>query len=102
MRVGQLAGQPVAFLARHGSEHRLPPSEINYRANIFALKLWGARRIVSVSAVGSMREEIHTRDLVLVDQFIDRTYARAGTFFGSGVVAHVSMEPDAEADDKSD
>jgi len=89
--VGRLDGRSVAFLARHGKTHGLLPSEINYRANVFALKRLGVERIVSASAVGSMREEIRPRDVVLVDQFIDRAPHRAATFFGDGVVAHVSM-----------
>lgn len=91
IRLGRLAGRRVAFLARHGRAHTLLPSEIAYRANIFALKMLGATRVVSVSAVGSMRETIHPRDVVLVDQFVDRTRGRAGTFFGGGVVAHVAF-----------
>jgi len=90
-RVGTIAGVRVAFLARHGAGHRLLPSEIDYRANIFALKQLGVRRILSASAVGSMREEIHPRDVVLIDQFIDRTAHRAATFFGQGLVAHVTF-----------
>jgi len=89
--VGELAGRTVAFLARHGREHRILPSEINYRANLFALKRLGVERIFSASAVGSMQEEIRPRDVVLVDQFIDRTYRRESTFFGGGLAAHVSL-----------
>ncbi len=89
--VGRLEGRAVAFLARHGRQHRLLPSEIDYRANVFALKRLGAQRILSVSAVGSMREDVHPRDVVLVDQFIDRTRQRPSTFFGDGLAAHVSM-----------
>ncbi len=89
--VGRLAGQPVAFLARHGRDHRLLPSEINYRANVFALKLLGVERILSVSAVGSMTPRIRPRDLVLVDQFVDRTRRGECSFFGDGVAAHVSL-----------
>ncbi len=91
MLVGQLAGQRVAFLARHGRQHRLLPAEINYRANIYALKTLGVERILSASAVGSMRDEIRPRDVVLVDQFIDRTTQRPQTFFGAGLAAHVSL-----------
>lgn len=91
LRVGRVENESVAFLARHGRGHQLLPSEINYRANIFALKLLGVERILSASAVGSMREGIRPRDLVLVDQFIDRAQHRAATFFGEGVVAHVSL-----------
>jgi 5'-methylthioadenosine phosphorylase len=91
IRVATLAGQRVAFLARHGSGHRLAPSEINYPANIFALKRLGVERILSASAVGSMREAIHPREVVLVDQFIDRAPHRRATFFGGGLVAHVAF-----------
>lgn len=88
---GELAGQPMAFLPRHGRGHKLPPSEINYRANIDALKRLGATSIISVSAVGSLREHLPPGMFVIVDQFIDRTFARQKSFFGSGLVAHVSM-----------
>lgn len=91
VRIGSVAGRRVAFLARHGSDHRLLPGEINYRANIFALKHLGVERIVSVAAVGSMAEKIRPRDVVLVDQFIDRTTRRESTFFGGGIAAHVSL-----------
>ena len=90
-RAGTLAGHPVLFLPRHGRGHRLPPSEINYRANIDALKRAGATDIVSMSAVGSLREDLAPGTFVVVDQFIDRTFARAKSFFSSGLVAHVSM-----------
>jgi len=86
---GRLGGSRMLFLARHGQGHRLTPSEVNYRANIFALKLLGATHVVSISAVGSMREGIHPGHLVVVDQFIDRTRARPATFFGGGIVGHV-------------
>ncbi|HXV74716.1 MAG TPA: S-methyl-5'-thioadenosine phosphorylase [Candidatus Polarisedimenticolaceae bacterium] len=89
--VGRLEDRPVAFLARHGRAHRLLPAEINYRANIFALKTLGVERIVSASAVGSMRTGIRPQDVVLVDQFIDRGQHRQATFFGDGVVAHISF-----------
>ena len=89
--VGSLAGRPVAFLARHGRHHKLLPTEVNYRANIYALKSLGVERIFSASAVGSMRETIHPRDVVLVDQFIDRTRQRPSTFFGGGLAAHVAF-----------
>jgi len=89
--IGSLGGASVAFLARHGRVHRLTPSEINYRANIFALKKIGVERILSASAVGSMRDDIHPRDVVLPDQFIDRTRQRPSTFFGDGLVAHISF-----------
>jgi 5'-methylthioadenosine phosphorylase len=89
--LGTLHGQKVVFLARHGRGHVLPPSEINYRANIDAMKRCGVTDIVSLSAVGSLREDLKPGDFVLVDQFIDRTYARQKSFFGVGCVAHVSM-----------
>jgi 5'-methylthioadenosine phosphorylase len=88
---GTLDGQPVVFVPRHGRGHVLPPSEINYRANIDALKRCGVTDIVSLSAVGSLREDPVPGDFVVVDQFIDRTFARAKSFFGKGCVAHVSM-----------
>jgi 5'-methylthioadenosine phosphorylase len=86
---GTLAGVRMAFLPRHGRGHRIGPSEINFRANIWGLKLLGATRIVSVSAVGSMREDVKPGDFVVIDQFFDRTRHRADTFFGEGCVAHV-------------
>lgn len=82
---------PVAFLARHGRGHRLIPSEVPYRANIYAMKKMGVRYLVSMSAVGSLREEMKPLDMVLPDQFIDLTKRRDGTFFGDGAVAHISM-----------
>ncbi len=88
---GRLDGVPVAFLARHGRGHRLLPTEIPYRANIFALKQLGVRYLLSFSAVGSLQESIHPLDLVLPDQFLDFTRHRANTFFGEGIVGHVSM-----------
>jgi 5'-methylthioadenosine phosphorylase len=91
IRIGLINGRNVAFLARHGREHRLLPGEINYRANIYALKALGVTRVLSASAVGSMRETIHPRDVVVPDQFIDRTRGRAATFFGGGVAAHVAF-----------
>ncbi len=90
--VGRLEGRQVAFLARHGRGHRLLPSEINYRANIWAMKLLGVERIISVSAVGSLKEDLPPGDLLIPDQFYDRTRGRAGTFFGKGLVAHVSFD----------
>ncbi len=81
----------MVFLPRHGKGHRWLPSEINFRANIFALKKLGVERIISVSAVGSLREDIAPGHLVVPDQFIDRTSQRPGTFFGKGIVAHVSL-----------
>lgn len=88
---GEVEGETLVFLPRHGRGHRIPPSGINYRANIDALKRVGVSQVVSVSAVGSLREQLHPGDFVVVDQFIDRTFARAKTFFDAGVVAHVSM-----------
>ena len=88
---GRLGDEEVAFLARHGAGHRLLPSEIPYRANIYALKQLGVTRVVSVSAVGSMVEQIAPGHLVLPLQYIDRTAARRNTFFGDGVVAHVAF-----------
>ena len=89
--VGRLGGQPIAFLSRHGRGHRYSPSEIPYRANLHALKQLGVTRVLSVSAVGSMREEIAPGHLALPSQYIDRTLTRQRTFFGEGVVAHVSF-----------
>ncbi|HEY5626679.1 MAG TPA: S-methyl-5'-thioadenosine phosphorylase [Nitrospira sp.] len=87
--VGELDGIRVAFLSRHGVGHRLNPSEINYRANVYALKSLGVRRVISVSAVGSMQESLKPGDVVLPDQFIDLTKRRVSTFFEGGAVAHV-------------
>ena len=89
--LGELEGRKVAFLARHGRGHRLLPSEINFRANIYAMKSLGVERILSVSAVGSLKEEHKPTDFVIPDQFIDRTFARISTFFGDGIVAHVGF-----------
>ncbi|HYK91073.1 MAG TPA: S-methyl-5'-thioadenosine phosphorylase [Acidobacteriota bacterium] len=89
--VGTLRGRRVAFLARHGRGHRLMPSELNFRANIFAMKLLGVERILSASAVGSLKEELAPLDILLPDQFVDRTRGRVSTFFGNGLVAHVSF-----------
>jgi 5'-methylthioadenosine phosphorylase len=89
--VGELGGQPIAFLPRHGRGHRLPPTAINFRANIDALKRLGATQLISVSAVGSLQEQLPPGTFVIVDQFIDRTYAREKSFFGPGLAAHVSM-----------
>ena len=89
--VGELDGRPVAFLARHGRGHRIAPSEINFRANIYGMKMLGVEWILSASAVGSLKEEHKPTDFVIPDQFIDRTFARQGSFFGEGVVAHVSF-----------
>ena len=89
--LGELEGRKVAFLARHGRGHRILPSELNFRANIYAMKALGVERILSVSAVGSLKEEHKPTDFVIPDQFIDRTFARVATFFGDGVVAHVGF-----------
>ena len=86
---GTLEGVPMVFLPRHGRGHRISPSHLNARANIFAMKKLGVSWIVSVSAVGSMREEIRPGDIVVVDQFFDRTKGRPGSFFGDGIVVHV-------------
>ncbi len=88
---GELDGQPLVFLPRHGRGHRIPPSAVNYRANIDAMKRAGVTDLVSVSAVGSLREELKPGTFVIVDQFIDRTFAREKSFFGPGLVAHISM-----------
>ena len=88
---GELNGQPMVFLPRHGRGHKIPPSEINFRANIDALKRAGATDVISVSAVGSLRENLRPGMFVIVDQFIDRSFARVKSFFGTGCVAHVSM-----------
>lgn len=89
--VGELSGVRVAFLSRHGRGHRLMPSEINYRANLFGLKQLGVRQVVSVSAVGSMKESRHPGEVVIPDQFIDLTKQRVSTFLGQGVVGHVGF-----------
>ena len=89
--LGTLRGQRVAFLARHGSGHRLSPSELNFRANIFGFKTLGVEYILSASAVGSLKEEYKPLDIVIPDQFFDRTKGRASTFFGRGLVAHVGF-----------
>jgi len=91
LHVGILSGKSVAFLARHGRGHRISPSEINYRANIYAMKSLGVTRIVSLSAVGSLKEEHRPLEFVLPDQFFDRTRGRISTFFGEGLVAHISF-----------
>jgi 5'-methylthioadenosine phosphorylase len=88
---GELEDQPIVFLPRHGRGHKIPPTELNFRANIDALKRAGVTDIVSVGAVGSLKEELAPGTFVLVDQFIDRTFARTKSFFGTGLVAHVSM-----------
>ncbi len=89
--LGDLDGRAVAFLARHGRGHRILPTELNFRANIYAMKMLGVERILSVSAVGSLKEEHKPTDFVIPDQFIDRTFARVGTFFGEGIVGHVAF-----------
>jgi len=89
---GTLDGQPVVFVPRHGRGHVLPPSDINYRANICAMKMLGVERIISVSAVGSLRDDLPPMDFVVPDQFFDRTKGRAATFFGGGIVAHVGFD----------
>src|ERR1700733_6281088 len=89
---GTLEGRRVAFLARHGGGPRLTPGEINYRANICALKMIGVERILSVSAVGSLRDDLPPLDFVIPDQFSDRTRLRVATFFGGGIVAHVAFD----------
>ncbi len=91
LRFGELDGTPMVFLPRHGRGHRLSPTDINYRANIDVMKRAGVTDIVSVSACGSFREELAPGTFVLVDQFIDRTFAREKSFFGAGCVAHVSL-----------
>jgi 5'-methylthioadenosine phosphorylase len=89
--LGEVEGRAVAFLARHGRGHRLLPSELNFRANIYAMKKLGVERILSVSAVGSLKEEHKPTDFVVPDQFIDRTFHRNATFFGDGIVGHVAF-----------
>ncbi len=89
--LGELEGRKVAFLARHGRGHRILPSELNFRANIYAIKKLGVERILSVSAVGSLKEEHKPTDFVMPDQFIDRTFHRVSTFFGEGIVGHVAF-----------
>src|SRR5206468_10777948 len=88
---GMLEGRKVAFLARHGRGHRILPSELNFRANVHGFKQLGVERIVSMSAVGSLKEEHKPLDFVIPDQFFDRTRHRVDTFFGNGLVAHVSF-----------
>ncbi len=89
--IGALAGRRVAFLARHGAGHRILPSELNFRANVFGMKKLGVEWLVSASAVGSLQERYRPRDVVVPDQFVDRTQGRVGTFFGRGMAAHVSL-----------
>ena len=90
--LGSLEERRVAFLARHGRGHRFSPSEINYRANICAMKMLGVERIISVSAVGSLRDDLPPLDFLVPDQFFDRTRLRVATFFGGGIVAHVGFD----------
>jgi 5'-methylthioadenosine phosphorylase len=90
--VGALEGRRVGFLARHGRGHRISPSEINYRANVCAMKMLGAIRVISVSAVGSLKEDLRPLDFLIPDQFYDKTRLRQSTFFGGGVVAHVAFD----------
>src|SRR5580693_442842 len=89
--LGVLEGKRVAFLARHGRGHRILPGEINYRANIYAMKLLGVDRIISVSAVGSLKEDLRPGEFLVADQFFDRTKNRISTFFGEGIVAHLAF-----------
>ena len=89
--VGTMRGVRVAFLARHGAGHRLSPSELNFRANIFGFKLLGVERILSASAVGSLKEQYRPLDILVPDQFFDRTVGRASTFFGRGIVVHIAF-----------
>src|SRR5512137_585907 len=86
-----LRGRRVAFLARHGAGHRLMPGELNFRANIYGFKALGVERIISASAVGSLKQELPPQDIVIPDQFFDRTKGRVSTFFGRGLVAHVGF-----------
>src|SRR3970040_2306628 len=88
--LGTLEGRPVAFLARHGESHRLNPSEVNYRANVYALKVVGVERVVAISACGSLRQEFEPGRLVVPEQLFDATHARERSFFGQGVVVHLS------------
>ncbi|MEO0756411.1 MAG: S-methyl-5'-thioadenosine phosphorylase [Cyanobacteria bacterium J06648_16] len=89
--VGKLDGNPIAFLARHGRGHRFMPSELPFRANIYAMKSLGVEYLISASAVGSLKEEVKPVDMVVPDQFIDRTKNRVSTFFGNGIVAHIAF-----------
>jgi 5'-methylthioadenosine phosphorylase len=89
--VGHLEGVKIAFLPRHGKGHRISPSSLNYRANIYAMKLLGVQWIIGVSAVGSMKESLHPGDMVIPSQYIDRTFHRQNTFFNDGIVCHISF-----------
>ncbi|MDQ6989690.1 MAG: S-methyl-5'-thioadenosine phosphorylase [Mariprofundaceae bacterium] len=91
LTLARVHGQEVVFLPRHGKKHSIPPHQINYRANIYAMKLAAVSQLISISAVGSLKEDIAPGDFVLPDQFVDRTHSRASTFFDGPVVAHVSM-----------
>src|SRR6202050_833234 len=90
--IGTLEGRRVAFLSRHGRGHLFSPSEINYRANVCAMKMLGVEQIISVSAVGSLREDLPPLDFLIPDQFFDRTRSRISTFFGGGIVAHIGFD----------
>ena len=90
--LGNFEGKRVAFLARHGRGHRILPTELNFRANIYAMKLLGVQRIISVSAVGSLQENLRPGEFLVPDQFFDRTKGRVSTFFGNGLVAHVAFD----------
>jgi 5'-methylthioadenosine phosphorylase len=90
--IGTLEGKRIAFLARHGRGHRILPSELNFRANIYAMKMLAVQRIISVSAVGSLQEDLRPGEFLIPDQFFDRTKGRVSTFFGNGVVAHVTFD----------
>ena len=96
--VGTLAGREVAFLARHGRGHRITPSELNFRANIWGMKMLGVEWIISLSAVGSLKEEHKPLDFVIPDQFFDRTRGRVSTFFGDGLVGHISFADPVSAE----
>src|SRR5437762_11935681 len=89
--LGKLEGRKVAFLARHGRGHRILPTELNFRANIYGMKQLGVERILSLSAVGSLKEEHKPTDFIIPDQFVDRTHQRISTFFGDGLVGHVAL-----------
>src|SRR6202163_31438 len=91
--IGTLRGKRVAFLARHGAGHRIMPSELNFRANIYGFKVLGVERLLSASAVGSLKEEYRPLDILVPDQVFDRTRGRISTFFGRGLVAHVAFVP---------
>ena len=91
LRIGEIAGLPIVFMSRHDKGHRLSPTDINYRANIDVMKRAGVTDLISLSACGSFKEELPPGTFVLVDQFVDRTFGRASSFFGKGCVAHVSM-----------